>query len=167
MKPKPLHRSITFWSGILVMIFIAWVWVDSSRFASDAYRHPYRIGTVRGIVYLHRESAVRITPPATMARHRLGPGAIEFHVFPPPLFARGKQRTIPDTPPEADIVEQVKREIATSPPDAWVVVIPHWLLLLAAITVWLAGLVWRDRRQVRAGRSAPEERSERECSGAL
>lgn len=33
-----LHRSVTFWSGVLVMLFAGWAWWDSIRFATSAGR---------------------------------------------------------------------------------------------------------------------------------
>ena len=61
----PLHRSIIFWSGILVMAFIVWAWRDSQRYFS-----PLRIGNVvtanvgSGVMACH----VRGRPPATFTR---------------------------------------------------------------------------------------------------
>lgn len=43
MKPA-LHRSITFWAGVLVLLFIVWAWVDSEMVLQPAFLHYGKLG---------------------------------------------------------------------------------------------------------------------------
>lgn len=56
MKPKPLYRSMTFWSGIFVILSIVWFWWDSterSHFLSAGHWRLHHWAS--GVALLHEE----------------------------------------------------------------------------------------------------------------
>jgi hypothetical protein len=51
---QELHRSITFWSGLLLIGFICWAWWNSERFTLDAqYDRAKWSHCVSGIIFEH------------------------------------------------------------------------------------------------------------------
>lgn len=60
MKPRPLYLSLTFWSGLLTLLFIGWAWWDSEENWS---------GAMFGRFYLeHHASALKVGYDDTASR---------------------------------------------------------------------------------------------------
>ena len=153
MKPA-LHRSIIFWSGILVMGFIAWAWWDSAT----------RVHHLRGGAWtaFSAQSAVvafynpRERQKFEVFREELSPenGAAPEQ-FPLPLIRRG-QRFDDNFPAlskkgnEMTLRENWLYFLEFQWPVEWVIFLPHWLLLLGFALPWSALLAWRARRRSRA-----------------
>jgi hypothetical protein len=157
VKPKPLYRSITFWSGLLVMAFIVWAWADSQKVIS--------VGTIGSPMAIHGHSGIMIRKT-----HATGTGAwrlpirnfYEDHVisdlFPPPFsFATAVDalerkseihNTLPDHRRDGALPIRIVAEYWA--PEGIqrnrTFFIPHWLLLLAVALPWSGLLIWRARR---------------------
>lgn len=130
VKPKPLHRSLSFWSGILVMSFLVWAWNDSTRHLTAME------GKLRGASILltnHRQSmnAGFIDRPRPSA-------SWDFARLP---------ATEGDTP-ERDLsfeVVELDPNIHGKSGTLARIAIPHWLLLLFVAVLWSGLLIWRAR----------------------
>ncbi|QJE99116.1 hypothetical protein [Luteolibacter luteus] len=149
MKPAPLHRSLTFCSGIFVMIFIVWSWRDSMTATTYAFVSPYSVLSECGAL-----SVCRGVPTGTQAMGRDATalaGGLVAVACPPPAFRRGSGEygTILPQPGEPHHVWALD-VMKMAPTNCWLLMIPHWLLLLAVTMVWAPALILRQRRTGRA-----------------
>ena len=165
-----LHRSLTFWFGLLVMGFICWAWRDSIFWNSSASTGSYYLNSTRSGV-----SVSYVPPPASYGkwrstRFKAFPRHAAFQYLPPAHFLRGAGQPqgpieIADDgstagPPERLAWEKdmqaarTQRELHEvsmrhrSVKD-WSLFIPYWLILLAVAAVWLLLLFLRARRRNR------------------
>ena len=44
MTPRPFYRWKSFWFGLLVLVFLGWVWADSQRHGAVVYRMNFLEG---------------------------------------------------------------------------------------------------------------------------
>jgi hypothetical protein len=144
------HRSITFWSGLLVMSFVCWAWSDSVFWNSALNDRSWYISSSRSGV-----SAYYTPPPASFGnfrqtRFKASPSNFRNPYLPSPSFARGAG--LPQGP-----IEIADDGSTVGPPERlawetseWTLFVPYWLILLAIATVWLALLFWRARRRKQA-----------------
>lgn len=126
VRPRPLHRSITFWSGILVMAFMGGAWVRSLRHLDGVFwqtaQSSISIGQVAGILEI-----------AVDRSHRAAP-----HVL------------IQSDPTDASLEPLFPRPLVLEIYEGqYQFTISHWLLLLAVMFPWSGLLVWRARRHRR------------------
>lgn len=155
MKPRPLSRSLTFWSGILVMAFIVWAWRESVL-------RPFDLGFRRWGVCNAFSGVGFQRHPIYFMPSQFNPGLadeLREALFPAPFYimATGKHY---------DATVQEERERANSkegkslsdwamvnfeykPRGARLLFIPHWLIFLGFATIWCGLLVLRARRQGR------------------
>ncbi len=143
-----LHRSIIFWSGLLVMAFVCWAWWKSEQGWVAVTRPGWELSHSHSMIRLERsdehfwipavrsgtgsEGAVREWLPAPLFRsgeEEPGAGALGFSRLPMPMR------------------EQVAIYMAGAPREDWVLLVPHWLIVLAVAVPWLGLLVWRGRRR--------------------
>lgn len=152
MKPKPLHRSLTFWSGIFVMTFICFVWWDSMKISSRANSSSWLFTSQAASVQVWKGDVHGRDMPwraPLFMPHLVKP-------FPGPYLIKGKAISsllFPEQPEEysrqvmaATDHEDLTRALMKLCPDAIMISIPHWLLLLIAAAGWIGLLFWRARR---------------------
>ena len=144
-----LHRSITFWSGILVMGFLAWAWWDS--FAANST-----------LVYRSHGAALNLGG-LTISQNTYGAGrdfkvnrlphSNTFQKFPReqfqrPYVLRGSALEPSDTEEPTHSMEAWHRRwISSKAEDVRMLRLPIWLVLLGFAAVWTALLMWRVRRR--------------------
>lgn len=157
MTPRPFYRSLTFWSGMLVMMFICWVWWDSFRNYSGAHLGgALSVGSRQGFVEVDRSDE---GTPWGGKRVKLA-GKMPAKLFPKPALLRGGGDIL-DDPAEylrweeqmrsaPDQVTRARIDMATFPGSHLKLLVPHWLLLLAVLLPWSGFLLWRSRRIRRA-----------------
>jgi hypothetical protein len=146
-----LHRSITFWSGLLVMGFIVWAWCDSAGRYSYAYCKYWKFDNG------YCGAAISYSPTRRFDT-QAGVLPLLVHraeVLPLPLFIRGGGEILAQDPPGADDPDTTRREwirsyMRVEGPETWTWFIPHWFLLLTFALLWTALLLWRARRRKRA-----------------
>jgi len=160
-----LHRSIIFWSGILVMAFIGWAWRDSMRreswyARSSAVSDVLRAANGHGGLSLFQSTQ----PPLNWActevaggewqRAALDPSESgEIRALPAPTFLRGGNGSFEDQFRDAQLFrpasygEAIEAMMRYQPPDARLIFLPHWLILLGFALPWSALLLWRARRR--------------------
>jgi hypothetical protein len=147
-----LHRSLIFWAGIVVMVFIGWAWRDSK----------FHLHTVRGGAWsvFHAYSAVvaSYTPTHRQSLSYYREELLVTHVakepFPLPFIGRGQRPSAGDFVPLEEgprtLRDNWRHYLRFQPPTEWVFFIPHWMLLLVFVVPWSGVLVWRARRRRRA-----------------
>ena len=146
---KPLYRSITFWSGILVMIFIAWAWRDSMKAQSSLRRHNFNAQNLWGSISVEKTPLFYRGDASRFPLDRSGGFSVfsDTPAFPPPLILRGGGEESAYEVPELGIYhEWIKQRFRYLPQDSWIVLLPHWLLLALVALPWSGLLLWRSRR---------------------
>ena len=144
-----LHRSIIFWSGILVMGFMAWAWRDST------HRHPlvtwgkyWAMGYEGGVDLWHNPTQNR------ELRFDALPGAPgpSPEMFPGIFFGHGIGQEA-DAAWDREYQQQpsfrAKKQwgLRLSTPEVWLLCIPYWLILVVVAGAWFPLLWWRARRR--------------------
>ena len=163
MTPRPLHRSLTFWSGIFLMSFIAWAWWKS-LVTEFSYNSPrMELQNYAGYV------SVSWLQPRVISHHIVSaPGLMmiirqdfRIHPMPSPAFLHGQDKPgFPIVSLGQQLAEEDKPYFHATLQEAWahqrrgnfLLLLPHWLLLLAAGVTWSGLLVWRARRHRGAGK---------------
>ncbi|QJE98856.1 hypothetical protein [Luteolibacter luteus] len=163
MTPKPLYRSLTFWSGTLVVAFICLTWLLSWRFDSVAEWGRVRITQGWGNVSLHFFTSSRSFDGHHLAidEFEMSSHPIEFPSILRPEDLVRKDGYLPPTWPESKIDSartyheyHLFWELKTGRPvTAFIILIPHWFLLITAVVLWSVLLVCRARYIRRASQS--------------
>lgn len=164
-----LHQSIIFWAGLLVMVFVCWAWRDSTKTSSYALTGKLEIQS--------EGSAVRCTSYAdqpsmwTAGRQEMAPyfasggypEVLGDFRFAQPEFVRfpGDVELLNTWYETGELngrrLDPLVDQFLQDPVGArlesdWLLLIPHWLILLAVIALWLGLLFWRARRRARAAK---------------
>ena len=150
--PRALHRSLTFWAGLLVVAFISFAWWDSSSHISHLSRKNYwACNTLHGLYLNQVPHWKEPLQAARTARNPIADTPPYDATFHRPFFIRSYD-SIKDSRPEEfhDLREAAQYEINLFGPGCWALYIPHWLILLPIVLTWTALLLWRAHRHRRA-----------------
>jgi len=156
---KPLRRSVTFWCGLFVLVFLLWVWVDSlSHVNGIFYRRP-----------VHSERVQAQVQGGTIAvMWDEGPLPKGYRNPPPPFpfsFYRVKEPAAQEWWPDlygwadverfifgggtvttSDLLKMVETG-AGLPMRRYHVVLPLWAVIAVYAAAWLGLLKCRRRRK--------------------
>jgi hypothetical protein len=166
VNPRPLSRSVTFWSGILVMGFISWAWRDSSRVYTIASASGWTVQQAGSVLSIYRTGAVPNNDPWT-GRFLVDPSTAPWDgaFLAEPMFVRStgdpeiRSRFFAASGPHSHVPRRPEavhlRSIFFSYVEGWALLIPHWLLLLAIALPWAGLLLWRSHRMRRAWLGSP------------
>jgi hypothetical protein len=151
---RALHRSVTFWAGIVVMAFIGWGWWHSMT-----NHGTLCLGRIRGE---HGGTGLILGYNAAekdwSARNRKGFTLVEKEwqlVDKRPLrweiyFATAMELHLTRVPsPWQWPTGTMNFPTAKGAVSDCAVFIPHWLVLLSVVLPWSALLLWRARRHNR------------------
>ncbi len=137
MKPQ-LHRSLTFWSGILIMVFICWAWWDSLQYLTMArYHHAYVQQGGGGLAsgFFGSSGSDWFSLRKKVSTHAaLVDGDIRFI----------------STAHQNDSKLALPEPLLTNRTEGVEAFVPYWLILLAVATPWVALLLWRARHRSRS-----------------
>ncbi len=155
---RPLHRSTTFWSGLLVIIFITWASWDSSWTASGSgkYGKWEALNLCNGVVVICSDDPaylrlpgrytpdrkgewprLRITQPQYIFRKVAGHDEAAFLRYP---------RYRPGGEENGEIEQAFLHVFIYGSPGNWAFYLPHWCLIAGMLPLWLGLLFWRARR---------------------
>ena len=153
-----LHRSVIFWSGLLVIAFIMWAWRDSVDRSPGAGYHDTLLTTLNGgigICHVHARNA----PFEATYRGHSYPHP-EWAACQPAFFIRGAGQQLNTVEEWENHMRQLHAAANArdffGPPmrvessRSWVLFIPHWMILLTFALLWAALLLWRARRRKKA-----------------
>jgi hypothetical protein len=152
-----LHRSITFWSGLLVLVFVVWAWRDSLTRMSFISRDRLQLYSGYGAVFAASiDTRIRTTE---FRRGEKLPRPELSATFQSPSFVRGHGPPFDATAIGPDRVTgrgSTMREIArdfseVQSPKSWKLCVPFWVIWLTVAFFWLCALFWRARRRAVRG----------------
>lgn len=128
-----LHRSIAFWSGLLVLAFLAWAWWDSIRYWSELSfttgKREYGIANLAGrLSYSHSPAQPGMSAPLQWNRNSSDSFASDLNNHPPAFEWREENGFL-----TAAIAIRV--------------------LMMTGSLAWLGLIYWRYRRSKRPGSS--------------
>jgi len=165
MMKLALHRSMIFWSGLLVMGFIVWAWRDSLHHRCEAGWNALMGESEAACVIVTRR------PDFGFRRVDWSSGRVDdryqqrhwvVEVFPAPDLIRGMNYFDKSNPyglklegqPSPSVLEMRARAMRKRQLDNWELQTPYWLLLLIVSCTWLALLAWRSHRRKKAQAAA-------------
>lgn len=138
MHPRPIHRWKSFWLGLLVLIFLGWAWVRSTRLDD-------------GIRWFNWDWGIMIGQ---------GPEGVGLYGGDRPIFLDDGLQFW-SVPAHAPAAEWFGRPFFY---DSWPAFqihgnavlasnlqLAHWFLILLFLVPWIGFLLWRVRRMRRAG----------------
>lgn len=160
-----LHRSVTFWSGILAMAFICWAWRDSTRASSFIVKDRWAVISVtsRAMVDYRAYSSPSEWKAGQLEVAGMADYIRVLNEFPLdwPRLVRGikiEERmefyevgTVSGRTP--NVVESCYYQESgphTGGPSDWCLFIPYIVILTAIAAPWTVLLLWRARRRKRA-----------------
>ena len=157
MAQLQLHRSITFWSGILVIVFIVWAWLDSLNAQSSAMWESCELEShTSALTFIYRPASRR---PGWEWIRNLNYSKPAFSVVPPPHFIRGgvdhadlqtRQRYATKYDSLESLWESNAMNMVFKTGRDWLICLPYWLMLAGFMVPWLGLLAWRARRRGRS-----------------
>lgn len=153
----PLHRSLIFWSGIFVMIFIGWLWRESERRVTSIDSGLWAINQAQSAVMILRTGTVRTRSPAF--HHDRIEQSFTIDFFPAPLFMRSRGEAASYNQHRAQqrsgptMRQSIIWNLTHTGEGTVIFYLPHWLILLTFASAWAGVLVWRSRRIRRVGLS--------------
>lgn len=127
-----LHRSIVFWSGLLVMGFVCWAWMASVLAPAMLYKGSYEIQNYDSTLYFGKLTDEFATADENPTWTKMDAPS-EPEMFPGPSIPDGVQDGL----------------------LSFGVVLPHWLILLPVTALWLLLLFLRARRRNKSVMAAP------------
>lgn len=149
----PIHRSLIFWGGLLVIAFTGWAWMDSRGDDSFVRWRGISVGNVQnGIAVLTSVPGVSNDLEWRRVKSsKVFPGELA----PPPFFLRGTSDEGVSFPGDVEmkpgtLKEYIRGFMRRRPPEAWCLFLPHWLIMVATAGVTVGLLVWRAGRWSKA-----------------
>ena len=170
--PLALHRSITFWFGLLTLAFLAWAWWDSVENYSTANSDRYELRHSFSGIAMERISAGHHSMSARGFSRQPQPAVLRKLTMPPFVFVRATDETVKEAKEvqrrffeeqrrtrvrgTLTLEEGLKWRMASVPPRDWILYIPHWLMISIFTGLWLALLLWRGWRRKKKGMTHAE-----------
>lgn len=138
-----LHRSLIFWAGVLMTVFIGWAARKSREYWSGVSGGGYGVESALGGVLVQRKS---FEPSWRVVHDRVPPvrEALEL-----PFYLRGQEGPLPQgwkTDTIWSCRELFVSFMSFQSRKDWVLFLPYWLLWMVMAVVWMGLLVWRQRR---------------------
>ena len=154
-----LHRSITFWSGLLMMVFVCWAWRDSMRSRSTAWTNSGgNLNITNGYAGITlRKGGFSTSPPQGFARSGIRSGGGDWVMFDAfPRLHLVNADSLPEAQHRELLYTYLDDQAGTITLRDFLLVtsfrgyalhLPHWLILLTVAAVWLLLLFMRARRR--------------------
>jgi hypothetical protein len=135
---KPLHRSRTFWSGIVVLACLCGLWVDSMYRVRAMVLH--RGVFIESHGFLHQEGSIDLFSQRS-------PGARPREPWQMAVKTSPGEEAVPWFP----ALHWERQEYGTT--IFYGLRLPYWLVMGVVAMVW-AAMLWRRRRLLRSGAAA-------------
>jgi hypothetical protein len=149
-KHPPLHRSLTFWAGLLVVTFTCWAWWDSCSHISRLQRNHLVLGSVaRGAVITYSPGATTLWSAQRLAVPSY-PSGWPQQFFPAPFLVRANAAVDCSSMDSTTLKEATQFSVNLDGPGTWSLYLPFWIILLPILIPWSLLLLWRARRLKRA-----------------
>ena len=159
-----LHRSLTFWAGLLVMASLLWGWWDSMRHLTVLRHSDHAMISAGGGLTVSRWDGFWMTGSGFVFEHGTFEGnseSLREVGLRWPIYLRNsgpvwQERMMThfllpgDGKPEDPLTPLLLAPVMGGQGD-WMLYLPYWLLVLVLPLPWGAMLVWRWQRISRAG----------------
>jgi hypothetical protein len=145
---RPFHRSIACWSILLVIVFICGASWTSHRYETWWRYDCIAAGNTHGGIEINSAySGSGFTTWVNRMR-----GSLSAPLMPAPFILRGTGSPSAPITTRGAVSYRDSLEIMMTrrSPEAWLIFIPHWLILLAAVLLWVVPLRWRYQRRLAA-----------------
>ena len=150
MNPGPqLHRSLTFWAGLILILFTCWAWRDSCQnFSMLNWKKISATSVSRGFMIARYTGATRPRPEVERLPATSYFTDLKQEILPAPFLVQYRKAPLPTGHPDSWTLKQL-HEAGTniSGPGSWCLFIPYWLILLSTLLTWTALLFFRARRR--------------------
>jgi len=147
MKPA-LRRSLSLWSGLIVMAFLGWAWAQSHHRGAFISGGKGSVASIAGGVFVHWNPAKTSSP---IALGHVGPLLMQLEgepKMPRPfairgglIYAEAGLVSVTDSFPTLERLFQARAP--NYPPGYRLWFAPYWCLLLTAGMLWTILLAWR------------------------
>jgi hypothetical protein len=127
---KPLHRSRTFWSGMVVLAGLCGLWVDSMYHGRGLVLHRGVFVESHGVI--HREGGIELFSQRSPGAGSLDPWQMEVAAV-----------SVGEDVPWFPGLHWEKQEYATT--IFYGLRVPYWMIWAVVAMLW-AALLWRRRR---------------------
>ena len=140
---RPFYRSLTFWSGTLVITFLCWAWWDSFRHDTWRTESHFAFSNVAGAVSL---GCYQVDFSKSAGRRGISPNAAPRPVFADfSMIDSNTKLVLPSS--GLNSAEVLRLSLSRVPSGAFAFLnVPHWMLILFSLVPWLGLLAWRWRR---------------------
>lgn len=147
-----LQRSVIFWAGVLMTVFIGWAVRDSRERMAVVKVGPCQLMSVCGGVALLRTDPL---PGGSFWYTGHAPAPLVRRGFEDPFFLRGREEFTAGNRPiedEGSYQDYAANMLLSWRKDEWMFFVPYWLLWMMMGVLWVVLLVWRQRRGGRYSR---------------
>jgi hypothetical protein len=156
-----LYRSLTFWSGLLAILFTLWAWQDSVRNWSTLTSGPFSITSRNcGLTIFHSASPAPVRLQIfrnenIISRMDRRFGELDTLRFGRPDFGGHLEMETRRELNRTGMLDGHRRDPVLHyfysvpediPPGEWLLFIPYWCVLLTLMAFWLGLIYWRYRR---------------------
>lgn len=157
---QQLHRSLIFWSGILIMAFIGWAWRDSMQRSSSMGHGTWDLVSSHAGLQFFPSSGDAVAWRFVSRPTNSYPLRVAPQWLPAPHAALSGKTNPEEVSHKVRVTEfaslrQLHDYWLSIRSDMQVYFLPYWLILLAVAFPWLGLLLWRARRRKRAHAITP------------
>ena len=145
-----LHRSLTFWAGLITILFTCGTWRDTCDHEHTLQWSQFSIDSIPHAVLISRSltagnyGPIAIRRPASLSPDPSKPR----EVFPSPFLVHAQKTYLVTKPPRTRTWKQAEQDaINSSGPGSWTILLPYWLILLTLLLTWTILLLFRARRR--------------------
>ena len=146
-----LHRSFTFWTGVVLLLGFSFAWWYSWRDVMALRYGPMTVMHASGGLIVTKNPAeekaldFRRTPPSEFVQD------IRWSLFQKPYSLAGQDLRPSGLKVQPRTLEQWHRGwIAAYPKDVSLTFVPDWLMAVVLLLPWAGVIAWRIRRGVEA-----------------
>ena len=159
---RPFYRSWLFWLGLPGAFFLVWALRDSTSHATHITKHT----PVDVMGAYHWQEALTVFHaqfgPKDFIRFSLDDKSLSVETLPPgmpPLanhpwwfrreFIVGSVLELGFDPQQGILRPSFKTESLASGSEWWIVIVPHWIIILGYVTAWGGAVAFWQRRKAR------------------
>ncbi|QJE99127.1 hypothetical protein [Luteolibacter luteus] len=149
------HRSLIFWSGLLVMGFINWAWWDSCRMITGIGGHGWTMASADAGLLVSKVDPLEA--PGFGANREKSESLTKAWDLSLPFIVEGggaepmKQPAWVEEPrgPGQSLESRWEEIMAIAPAGMMTAYVPYWLVMISVALLWLSGLAWRWKSALR------------------
>jgi len=153
MNPGPqLHRSLTFWVGLTIILFTSWAWRDSCQnFSMLHWKQINASSFARGFMIARYTGVTQPRPETQRLPATSYFAELKQEILPAPFLVQYRKAPLPRGVLESWTLKEFQQAgTSISGPGSWCIFLPYWLILPPLTLAWTLLLFLRSRRRRRA-----------------